>query len=95
MLNFPNIPMCQIIGGLKILPIFDILIKEMEMFAKEFMGMCTRKGPMKAMNVSYLTSALIPKFPSGEYQINVQLFDAFDSNIFNATVDSMLTNQLT
>jgi hypothetical protein len=95
MLDLPNIPLCQIIGGLKILPIFDLLIKEMEMFGKEFMGMCTKKGPMKAMNVSFATSALIPKFPTGEYQINFHFFDAFDSNIFNATVDAILINQFT
>jgi hypothetical protein len=91
-MNFDEIPFCKILGGFKLIPFFDLLIASMLEVAEEFMEICSRKGEFKAMNVSFVGSSFVSKFPAGDYQINLQLFDSEDENIFNLTTYSSLTH---
>lgn len=91
---FPEIPACKIIKGFRALPIYDTLFNEFEVFFKDFFNICSRIGEFNAMNVSFAKSKLIEKFPGGDYQTNVRLFDPSDDNIFNITVLSTLANNI-
>jgi hypothetical protein len=82
--------MCQLIKGLKLLPMFDIVMKEIKLLGEEFFDVCSRKGQIKAMNVSLHSSVLTSKVPNGDYRVMTHSFDTNDENIFNITIDVLI-----
>jgi hypothetical protein len=84
--------MCQIIKGLKLLPIFNIVMNEIKLLGEEFFDICSRKGEIKAMNVSLQASIITSKVPNGDYRVLTHSFDSNDENIFNITIDVLIKN---
>jgi hypothetical protein len=92
-LAFSDIPMCKVVNGLKLLPLFDVLLEDLKDMAKEILEICSRKGDILAMNITFKNSRVLSMFPGGEYLTKIQLFDSIDENIYNITMVNVLFKQ--
>lgn len=80
---------CNILGGFKSFPFFDLLLNELKTASEGALEMCSKKGEVKFSNYSFSSSPLTAKFPPGDYQLNLKIFDDEDDNIFNITLFAM------
>ena len=88
-LNIPAIEWCNIMGGFKSFPFFDMILKEVKTVTDDVFDFCLRAGEFKFSNYSFSKSPLTAKFPPGDYQLNLRVFDDDDDNIYNITICAM------
>lgn len=75
--------------GFTVLPFSQMVFNDIVAFGKDFSEVCTRSGEFKMTNFSFAKTALIQKFPPGDFKFVLKVHDDVDDNIFNITIIGM------
>jgi hypothetical protein len=88
--SLAEVPVCRVLAGLKIVPVLEILLKDIRTIAPDLLNICSKTKEIKAMNLSCSRSVFVSRLPVGEYKAEFRLFDEEDDNIANATLFTQL-----
>lgn len=67
-MQYPEIPLCAIVGGMNTNFILQKMLETAQSVGKGLLEVCSRKGLIKAGNISFINSTLSILMPAGNYK---------------------------
>lgn len=82
-INYQDLPACQVIRDGRTNPIIQAIIDTLRPQAPEMLEICSRSGKISAQNVTFEDTIVLKIYPTGNYRVALKFFDRMDDNIVN------------